>query len=402
MPRILFCVLVLASFISGCSGGGGDDVDLGGGVSNGGLTGRVQGAGAQGILPILGATVVAVRQESLPVSRTTQTDANGDFVLSSLPVGSYRVGYTADGFAPIAATSSAAQQVFVESGRFQALPAVTLTATTGGFSTSGGNVVVTLLDAATGEPVNVATVTAGVASSSVASNGSYTLAVPGTGAAPVGLSAQAEGYDPNSLSPREVIFVPGQTISVTARLAPFPAGISGRLVVPGAFQNLLSTVEIRVPGIAASFTAANVNPTTGSFRLTVPASNSFRQRVFQILFVSPFFNLAAISGVVAPQGGSLTLPSDVVLTPIGVGLSGQVVDSGSRIPGPGSTVTIQELGAQVPIVNGTYFFSAVPVGSRITLVASAFNVFGQLETGSLSVIPSSNGGTFVVPTIVTR
>lgn len=402
MSRIFPIVLVLVSLITGCGGGGGDDVDLGGGIANGGITGKVQGAGAQGILPVLGATVVAFRDESVPISRTTQTDANGDFVLSNLPVGSYRVGYTADGFAPIAANSSAAQQVFVESGRFQQLPPVTLTATTGGFATSGGNVVVTLLDAATGEPVDQATVTAGVASTSASFNGSYTLAVPGTGAAPVGLSAQADGYDPDSLTPREVIFVPGQAITVTARVSPFPAGISGRIVVPGAFQNLLSTVEIRVSGIAASFTNANINTTTGTFRLTVPASSAFRRRVFQIAFVSPFFNLAVISGVVAPQGGSLTLPQDVVLTPIGVGLTGTVLDSGSQIPGTGSTVTIQELGAQVPIVNGTYAFSAVPVGSRLTLIASAFNLFGQLETGSVTVTPSINGGTFVVPIIVTR
>lgn len=397
---LLFVFLVLTCSISGC-GGGGSESDLGGGISNGGLTGKVQGAGAQGILPVLGATVVAVRSEANPVSRTTQTDANGDFVLSNLPLGTYSVGYTATGFAPIQAGSSQAQTVVIESGRFQALPAVTLTATTGGFSTSGGNVVVTLLDAATGEPVNTATVTAGLASSSSASNGTYTLAVPGTGATPVGLSAQAEGYDPNSLDPREVTFVPGQAITVTARIAPFPASVNGRVVVPGAFANLLSTVEIRVPGIAASYTQGAVNPTTGSFRIIVPASSSFRQRVFQILFVSPYFNLASVSGVIAPQGGALSLSQDVVLTPIGVGLTGTVVDSGSRVPISG-TVTITQLGTQATLVGGTYTFNSVPTGQALTLVASAFNAFGQLETGSIVVTPTTNGGTFVVPTIVTR
>ena len=404
MFRKLYLVLVLAFIagsLTGC-GGGGNSVDLGGGVANGGLTGHVQGAGAQGILPVNGATVVAIRQDTQPISRTTQTDANGDFVLSNLPLGSYSVGYTATGFAPIQAGTGQAQSAFVESGRFLQLPPVTLTATTGGFTTSGGNVSVTLLDAATGEPVNTATVTAGVASSSVAQNGTYVLAVPGTGATPVGLSAQADGYDPSTLSPNQVTFVPGQSIAVTARLAPFAANVSGRIVVPGAFANQLSTVEIRVPGIAASYTAANVNPTTGSFRLTVPASNGAVTRVFQLLFVSPFFNLAAVSGVVAPQGGSLTLPADVVLTPIGVGLSGTVVDSGSRIPGAGSTVTIQELGTQAAVVNGSYSFTAVPIGQRLTLVASAFNFFGQLETGTVVVTPTTNGGTFVVPTIVTH
>ena len=400
MPRF-FCVLVLVSlFIGGCNDSGSSD--LGGGISNGALLGNVKGAGAQGTLPILGATVVAVRQESLALTRTTQTDANGDYVLSALPLGNYRVGVSADGFAPIPATSSAGQSAFVESGRTSQLPGFIMTATTGGFSTSGGNVVMTLLDGATGEAVNTATVTAGVASSSTASNGTYVLAVPGTGATPVGLSAQAEGYDPNSLTPREVTFVPGQAVTLTARINPFAAGINGRVVVPGAFQNLLSTVEIRVPGIAASYTASNVNAATGSFSLTVPASSSSRTRIFSLTFVSPYFNLAVVSGLVAPQGGSLSLTSDVVLTPIGTGLSGTVLDSGSRIPLAGSSVTIVELGQQASLTNGQYSFGAVPIGSPLTLRASAFNAFGQLETGTIVVTPTQNGGTFVVPTIITH
>src|SRR6267154_1182300 len=98
LPLLGLCLLLS----TGC-GGGGDTVDLGGGISNGGLTGRGQCAGAQGVLPILGATVVAVRQESPAVTRSTQTDANGDWILTALPLGTYRVGYSATGFAPVPA-----------------------------------------------------------------------------------------------------------------------------------------------------------------------------------------------------------------------------------------------------------------------------------------------------------
>jgi hypothetical protein len=399
---VLLLALVVSFTCSGCGGGGDDDIDLGAGVQNGGIVGKVQGAGAQGVLPILGATVVAVRQDNQPFTRSTQSDQNGDFVLSDLPLGRWRVGYSADGFAPIPAQSGGAE-VFVESGRFAQVPPVILSATTGGFQTGGpSNLLVTLLDAATGEPINGATVTAGVAATSASNGGVYSLSVPGQGQNTVGLSAQAEGYDPQSLTPREVTVVQGGSVQVTARLGSVPAGISGRIVVPGAFQSQLSTVEIRVLGIAASFTNANINPTTGSFRLTVPASNSFRTRVFTITFVSPFFNVAAVSGVVAPQGGSLTLPQDVVLTPIGVGVTGTVVDSISRIPGPGSTVTIRELGISAPIVAGQYTFGAVPMGLPLTFVASVINGIGQLETGSVVVTPTINGGVFVVPTIISR
>lgn len=404
MARLAVCLLalVLAVFSTGC-GGGGDDVTLGGGagVSNGAITGKVQGAGAQGVLPILGATVVAVRQDNQPFTRSTQTDANGDFVLSDLPLGRWRVGYSADGFAPIPAQSAGAD-VFVESGRFSQVPPVILTVTTGGFARGPSNLIVTLLDAATGEPIDGATVTAGVAATSQSNGGTYSLSVPGVGQNTVGLSAQADGYDPQSLTPREVTVVEGGSVQVTARMGPGPAGVSGRIVVPGAFQSLLSTVEIRVVGISAAYTAANVNPTTGSFRLTVPASTAFKTRVFTITFVSPYFNVAAVSGVVSPLGGSLTLPADVVLTPIGVGVTGTVVDSLSRIPGPGSTVTIRELGVSAPIVNGQYSFGAVPMGQPLTFVASVINGIGQLETASVVVTPTVNGGVFVVPTIITR
>ena len=399
---VLLFTLVVSLACSGCGGGGDDDIDFGGGgISNGGVVGKVQGAGSQGVLPILGATVVAVRQDNQPFTRSTQTDANGDFVLSDLPLGRWRVGYSADGFAPIPAQSGGTD-VFVESGRFSQLPPVILTATTGGFSRGPSNLIVTLLDVATGEPIDGATVTAGVAATSQSIGGVYSLAVPGLGQNTVGLSAQADGYDPQSLTPREVTVVEGGSVQVTARMGPAPSGVSGRIVVPGAFQSLLSTVEIRVLGISAAYTAASINPTTGSFRLTVPASNSFNRRVFTITFVSPFFNVAAVSGVVAPQGGSLTLPQDVVLTPIGVGLTGTVLDSLSRIPGPGSTVTIRELGISAPIVNGQYSFAAVPIGQPLTFAAAAINGIGQLETGTVIVTPTINGGVFVVPPIITR
>jgi hypothetical protein len=410
LPSIVLCLLALAG-TTGC--GGGDDVTLGGsaGVRNGAIVGTVRGNGAQGVLPILGATVVAVRQEAPPITRSTQTDVNGEFVFSNLPVGRYRLGYSALGFASIPAQSTGAVDAYVESGAFVRVPPVILDATAGGGGFQGGgggpaNLIVTLLDSATGEPINNATVTAGVASISGAINGVYSLLVPASSSgpvpSPVGLSAQAEGYDPQSLTPREVGIVAGQLVTISARMGPFPVAISGRIRVPGGFEALLSTVEVRVNGISPSYTAANVNATTGSFRLTVPASTSTLQRVFTLTFVSPHFNLTVVSGVVAPQGGGLTLPADVVLTPIGVAVTGTVLTSLSQEPGAGSTVTIQELGRQVPIVGGTYSFASVPTGSRLTLAVAAFNALGGLETASVSIVPTTNGGTFVVPTIVTR
>ena len=244
------------------------------------------------------------------------------------------MGISADGFAPIPAQSTAGISAFVESGRIsQQLPPVILQATTGGFSTSGGNVVVTLLDAATGEPINTATVTAGVASTSAASNGTYTLAVPGTGATPVGLSAQAEGYDPNTLTPREVTFVPGQAVTLTARIAPSQPGSRGASWCRARSEPALDRGDPRGRHLGRLHRRQRERGHRLTFRLTVPASNS-SPRVFSLTFVSPFFNLVVVPNVVAPAGGSLSLPGDVILTPIGVGLSGTVLDSGSRIRAP--------------------------------------------------------------------
>src|SRR5436305_4609250 len=103
-----FLILVLSVLLAGCGGG---NSELGGGIENGGITGNVQGAGPAGVLPIVGATVVAVRQEQLALTRTTQTDGRGDFVFTDLPLGSWSVGYSALGFVPVPAGTSAAGAV---------------------------------------------------------------------------------------------------------------------------------------------------------------------------------------------------------------------------------------------------------------------------------------------------
>ncbi|MBI4860353.1 MAG: hypothetical protein HY815_08835 [Candidatus Riflebacteria bacterium] len=330
-------------------------------------------------------------------------------MISNLPLGRYRIGYSADGFLPIAAGSSSSVDVYVESGRYSQAPSVIMEPTSYGTGSGGGsggpaNLLVTLLDSATGEPIPDAVVTAGVASATGYTNGVYSLMVPvpSSGSVPtnVGLGAQAAGYDPQSLTPREVGIVPNQIVSVTARMGPFPAGISGQIRVAGAYQSLLSTVEVRVNGISPSYTRANVTA-SGAFRLTVPASTYGRTRVYTLTFISPYFNLAVVSGVVAPLGGEITLPGEVVLTPIGVDLLGSVYTSTGLVPSQG-TVTISELGKQAVIVNGTYSFTGVPTGVRLTLQAVVVNSFGFVETGSVSIVPTINGGPFMAPTIITR
>jgi hypothetical protein len=220
---------------------------------------------------------------------------------------------------------------------------------------------------------------------------------------PVGLSAQAEGYDPQSLTPNQIGVVPGQIVTVTARVGPFATGISGRVRAPGASSSLLSSVEVRVTGINPAYSRGTVNGASGTFRVTVPASTYGRTRTFTLTFVSPYFNLAIVPNVTAPYGGDLTLPGEVVLTPVGADVVGTVVCSDSLFPGAGSTVTIVELGRQAGIVNGSYSFTGVPAGLRLTLQVAAFNRLGGYETGTTTIGPLSGGsGTFNVATIITR
>lgn len=400
--------LALAFVLTGCGGGGGGFGDGGAGVSNGGIVGNIRGIGELGTLPIAGAFVTVSRQIDPMIIRSTRSDGNGDFVFSDLPVGPYSMEASANGFIP----RSFGNVVFVEPGFFSEVGPVTLDAT---LAIGNSNLVVTVLDAVTGEPIENALVTAGIASTSRGSGGVYSLSVPvssqGSAAPAVGLSVQAGGYDPATVEPRSVTIVPGQLVSVIARVRPLGGQISGRVRI-SSFEGIftgngaLSTVSIQIPDVPSSYSQGFIDTVTGEFVINVPATSSTNPRTFTLTFVSPYFEIAIVPGIVAPVGGRTRLASDVVLVPIGVGLTGTVLTSSGTFPGgtAADTATLVELGRSVSIVAGRYSFPGIPVGTELTLRLSAFNaVTNRVETAAVPVAPiSTTDGSFVIPTVITR
>src|SRR5579872_6443653 len=136
------------------------------GVEDGTVVGRVfsdASSASASKSPIAQVTVTIRRQGATPaVIRRTLTDSNGNFVFTSVPVGGYTIGYDKDGFLPINGTTGASttrtnqvnSDLFVESGQTVVANDVIMETN---FQTGSGTLVLTVLDAITGDPVINAT-----------------------------------------------------------------------------------------------------------------------------------------------------------------------------------------------------------------------------------------------------
>lgn len=310
-------VLFLAAaalMVTGC-GGGTDTVSLPSlsQTSNGGLSGQVLGSGSAGVLPILGAQITALRSDGIAFIRTTQSDTSGQYVITALPPGQYRVGFSASGFFPVPPESASAVVVVVQGNQLAAMPQVVLQSN-GAFASA--NLTVSLLDSATGEFIPQADVTAGASPALGSHGGSYSLVVPtaATGSDPVvPLTASAQGYDGRSLEPKQVEVLTSNPVEVTAQLTPASGEVYGRIRIVGGPTLLAGTVRILVRGVSESFLQATVDASTGAFRVKLPATTDSKVRRFGLTFVSGALNLAVVPVEVLP-GQTLTLPSEVVLT----------------------------------------------------------------------------------------
>ncbi|MBI4863013.1 MAG: carboxypeptidase regulatory-like domain-containing protein [Candidatus Riflebacteria bacterium] len=89
-------------------------------------TGQVGLRTPAGYRPVAEATVVAVEQGGLSRTFTTITDSTGDFVLSRLPVGRYRLGFAGPGCAAVLPESIRARELIARPDRTNRLAAVGL------------------------------------------------------------------------------------------------------------------------------------------------------------------------------------------------------------------------------------------------------------------------------------
>lgn len=419
-PRaIAVALFVTLGMMVGCGGSAG--------VDDGTVIGRVfsdASSLSSSKSPLGGVTVVLRRQTPQPlVIRRGTTDANGNFVFASTPIGSYTVGYSKEGFLPIdpviatttTRTNQVGRDIIVESGQTVIVPDVTLETNR---QTGSGTLVLTVLDEATGDPVNFATVTAGVVvSSNGGNNGVYTLSVPilpddGTSRdTPLesntkGVLIQADGYSINQF---QVGMVANETVRRTIFLKPLPVVIDG-LIRISRFQNLfdLTRVEVKLTNTQSSLDGTplvvNAAP-NGLFTISnVPASNANLTRTFNLRITHPDLQTQVITNVVAPRAGDRTIPLTILMTPLTVDVTGTVLVATPSVatpvpqpdlPGNG-TVVIEETGQSAAIVNGNYTIAGVPTrqaagSTALTIRAAAFDSFGQLRTGQATIRPVSDG-----------
>ncbi|MBI4872971.1 MAG: carboxypeptidase regulatory-like domain-containing protein [Candidatus Riflebacteria bacterium] len=387
----------------------------GSGVSDGAIQGTVftAASGTTGLGRAVGVTVQAERTESPAVIRTATTNGYGNYQFTKIPTGTYQLFFYQSGFQT--QPYSRQVQVYVEPGNTAQVPDVYLSP---GISTGSAIVLLQVVDAITGEGVSNATVTVGAASSSGGSGGTYTLYVPVTADSSGQPAAQRivvseEGHLSGTESPSTVVPIAGQTVSVTVRVHPGQANVSGA-VRSTYFDDLYrqngtySRVTITSDSIEASFLNASVDGSTGRFTVRVPGSTTTTSRRFNLVFSAQGFYIKTLSNLIAPRvGQTSSLSSDVMLDPATVTLEGFVVTSSGTLPaGTLDQVAVLELGQTVGLASGSFYFPRAPVAIPLTLRATATNPFrptSPSETGTVRVTPTENGtGRFSVGTITTR
>jgi hypothetical protein len=418
-PRTIAAILVISlGMLFGCGGSAG--------VENGTILGQIfsdASSASSARSPIAGATVVINRQGAiLQVIRRTLTDANGNYVFTDVPVGNYQIGFAKEGFIPISSTLSTsttitnqtALNLFVEPGQTVVVQDVTLQTN---LQTGSGVLILTVLDAITGDPIINALVSCGPSTTSNGgNNGVYTLSVPvqptdvNIQNTPLQNSArqiaiQADGYANGLLT---VGIVANQTVAQTIYMQPLQVQFEGLLRI-SQFQSLynLNAIDIKITNTTGTIVGPDAD---GVFTIAgVPASNSNLTRTFNIRFTNPDLQTLVLTNVVSPRAGATTIPQIISLNPTVVDVTGTVFDSGT-FP-PNGTVTIQETGQSAAVVNGQYTIPAVPTrafaghpNNPLTLQIRVINRGGGLEQGTVQVSPVSNGSPnpiFVVATVRT-
>lgn len=405
-------LLALALTIHGC--GGGSSASSSFGVSNGTITGAVYGivGGVPGTVPLAGVTVTATRIDASPaLIRTAVSDAYGTYVLGDVPLGTWELSFRANGFA---STSSGALgerlRVYVESGSLAIAPDFVMIETG---ASGSGNVILYLVDQASGQPIVGATVSlGGFSASSTGFDGSYFFNVPVsrdpfTGLVqPMAIFVYHPAFSNAAPFPSQVIPVVGSTISQTVALAPSGALVTGQLQA-STLHSLYSSagafgsVSISSPQVSPSFLSPSIDPSTGFFTVQVPPSTSTGSFFLSLTFSSPLFQDLVIPGILAPgPSGVASLSSPVVLQPRTTTLVGNVINSQGIGPtGFPSQVVVVQTGQAANLVNGAYQVPGVPTGLLFDVRATASGPFG-IEQGQTTVFPLA-GPSFNVPTIVT-
>ncbi len=368
-----------------------------GGTGTGGTSGSTtstQTGSLSGSVVVAGSTEplggVLITITELPGTRV-QTNGAGNFVFSSLPVGTYTLTASKSGY------SSASVVATVQGGQ-------TTIASTIALSNAAENGVVagTIFDAKTQGPIAGATITltGGMDYSAVTgSNGTFTIAsiTPGD----YSVTVAATGY---STVTGSISVVAGQTLTLNQGMTPAggyvdssPGTLTGTVVDGSTGQPLAGATFDLGNGFSATtdgsgqFSIASV--TRGSYTGTLSASG-YVTRTFSVFFP------AGAPGTL----GTLALYAQSPATaPTSLTLHGIVVDGLSRAPIAGATVNLVDTGATaVTGADGTFVFSGITsknftlsttaVGYATNTLPVSVSAFGQASiTVAMPPPPSAAG-----------
>lgn len=376
-------IFTLVLMITGCGEAG---------TSNGSIRGQVftnRSGGALTKTPEAGVSVVAVFDGDPERVRTAVTDGNGQYVITDLPIGKYRVGFNKDGFDPITTekgssrTQSAIGEgptiLYVDTGSTVTAPDITLTQKA---PEGDGTVIINLIDEVTGEPVNGATVTVGASATSNGSDGRYVLTVPvkvnesGVPGEQLGASLNADGYERKS---ETVSALAGQTTETTIRLVPITGTLEGNIQL-SKFRSLydLSRAQISVDGIPRDLLNINLDPSSGAFSVTVPVRTDLNPRSYTIRIKLLGFFDQVVNNILGPEAGSIVVNIPPLL-PETVTVVGAVTNPDTRFPAvavePGLEGGVTGGAILCPVgTNGTFSIDQVPTNTvaPITVIVTQY------------------------------
>ncbi|PCJ21168.1 MAG: hypothetical protein COB02_00865 [Candidatus Cloacimonadota bacterium] len=306
------------------------------GNRNGAIRGTVfsnRSGGALTKSPETGVTVVA-QGDAPPIIRTSVTDASGQYVISGLPIGTYKMGFQKDGFVSINVKDGASNvqsaldkekvELYVESGSTITSPDIVLTERP---AEGDGTVIVTLIDGRSGEKVNGATVILGVASTTNGSNGQYVLTVAvkanpdgSSTPQPLSLSAAADGY---SQAGANITALAGQTVATTLIMDPKTGFLQGQITF-SKFAELyeFTAINLSIDGlqIGDGSASGSVHPDVGGFfSIEVPVRTDANNRSYNLRVSGNGFSDEVVNNILAPVAGSVRvevpplIPETVVL-----------------------------------------------------------------------------------------
>lgn len=308
---------------------------------------------------------------------STVAGADGGYQFSSLPAGTFTITVAAPGYDSVTATATlAANTVALFS------PSLYPTGTTPTTATLRGEVV----DAATGQPIAGATITAAAQTATTDATGHFTLA--GLGAGALSATVSAQGYTGATLTGT---LANGVNEAGTLRLAPLPAAVttvSGTVRDAGTGQPIPGA-SVRLQEVAdAVFTGAD-----GHYQLSGITAEAFT------VTASAAGYLSRTAGVSAQLGSTVAADFDLDRSQSAGGIRIETVTTDQPAYDPYGKVEISAEVSNASDQTADLIFSATIRDASLNLVAEVPAiqlVLGQSPGDAVQPVPAHGNATIEI------